>query len=453
MVRLFGTDGVRGEANKELTPDMAFRIGKAGAYVLGKGQKEGQDKAKIVIGKDTRISGDMLEAALTAGICSMGVDVLTVGILPTPGIAYLTRIIEANAGVVISASHNPYQDNGIKFFAASGFKLSDEIEDEIENTLKIIDDLPAPSGLKIGRIIKIENPAENYCDFLKKSAVRLDGIKIVLDCANGAASVIGPKILRELGAEVIALHDQPDGININVNCGSTHPNALACKVIEHRADVGLAFDGDADRVIAVDENGKIVDGDFIMLICALALKEKGKLANDSLAVTVMSNLGLHKALKNAGIKIYETKVGDRYVMEKLLETGTVLGGEQSGHIIFLEHNTTGDGLLSGLQLLSVLKEKQEKLSNLAARMYRFPQVLVNSKANDKEKIMKNKLVISKVNEVQNYLGENGRVLVRPSGTESLIRIMLEGPCQDELQRLAEEILGVVESVDEKKSIQ
>jgi phosphoglucosamine mutase len=444
LARLFGTDGVRGKANTELTPELAFKLGKAGAYVLGKRQ----EKAKIVIGKDTRISGDMLEAALAAGICSMGVDVLKAGILPTPGIAFLTRTLEASAGVVISASHNPYEDNGIKFFAGSGFKLSDELEDEIEDTLKRIDELELPSGGDIGSIVEVENASEKYAAFLKKTSVSLKGLKIILDCANGAAYEVGPKVLADLGAEVIPLYNQPDGININVHCGSTHPEALAKEVLQHGADLGLACDGDADRIIAVDENGNILDGDAIMVICARALKDKGKLAHDSLVVTVMSNMGLHKALRKAGIRILETKVGDRYVMEKLLESGAILGGEQSGHLIFLEHNTTGDGLLSGLQLLSVIKEKKAKLSELAKQMKRFPQVLVNTSVGNKDKIMQNEQVNLKVRAVQESLGEDGRILVRPSGTESLIRVMLEGPDQHELTRLAEEVVKMVRTVDQ-----
>lgn len=443
MTRLFGTDGVRGEANVELTPMLAFRLGKAGAYVLGKGK----EKTRIVIGKDTRISGDMLEAALAAGICSMGADVLKVGVLPTPGIAYLTRTMGADGGIVISASHNPYLDNGIKFFAGSGFKLPDELEDQIEAVLDQLDSLELPSGKDIGRIIEADNALERYADFLKQTSQPLSGMKIVLDCANGAASIVGPKVLTELGALVIPVFNQPDGININVHCGSTHPEALAEEVLKSKADLGLACDGDGDRIVAVDETGNIIDGDFIMVICALALKEKGKLTNDSLAVTVMSNMGLHKAVRKAGIKIYETKVGDRYVMEKLLETGTVLGGEQSGHIIFLEHNTTGDGLLSALQLLSVLKEKNAKLSELAAQMQRFPQVLLNARVKNREQIMKSNQLDDKIKEVQEYLGEDGRILVRPSGTEPLIRVMLEGTNQAELQKLAEEVIGVIRQVD------
>lgn len=443
MARLFGTDGVRGVANRELTPELAFRLGKAGAHILGKGQ----EKTKIVIGKDTRISGDMLEAALIAGICSMGTDVLRVGVLPTPGIAYLTRTMGAVAGIVISASHNPYEDNGIKFFAGSGFKLPDELEDEIEAILGNLDRLQIPAGKDIGKIIEVEDASELYAAFLKNTATPLNGLKIVLDCANGSASVVGPKVLTDLGAEVIAVFNQPDGININVDCGSTHPDTLAAEVLKQKADIGLACDGDADRIIAVDEKGNIIDGDFIMVICALALKEKGKLVNDSLTVTVMSNLGLHKAVKKAGIRINETKVGDRYVMEKLIETGSILGGEQSGHIIFLEHNTTGDGLLSGLQLLSAPKEKKVKLSDLAAQMERFPQVLVNARVQNQEQIMNSNLVTAKIEEVQKYLGDDGRILVRPSGTEPLIRVMLEGPDQEVLQKLAAEVMEAVKEAD------
>lgn len=443
MGKLFGTDGVRGEANRELTPELAFRLGKAGAYVLGKGQ----EKVKIVIGKDTRISGDMLEAALAAGICSMGADVLRLGVLPTPGIAYLTRSLGGNAGVVISASHNSFEDNGIKFFDGRGYKLPDEVENEIEDALGYIDQIQTPSGSEVGRIIDVGNAVEGYKEFLKSTAISLDGLKIVVDCANGAAHQAGPEVLAELGAEVIPLFNQPDGININVNCGSTHPEALARAVLENGADIGLAFDGDADRMIAVDETGNIIDGDHIMVIYALALKEKGELTDDTLVVTVMSNMGLHKVLRKAGIKVEETKVGDRYVMERLQETGAVLGGEQSGHIIFLKHNTTGDGLLSSLQLLSIVKEKQTKLSELAARMQRLPQVLVNTRVKDKEMILDNTEVNAKIEEVKGLLGVEGRILVRPSGTESLIRVMLEGPDEEELRTLAHAVIEVVRSVD------
>lgn len=446
--KLFGTDGVRGVANKDLTPELAFKLGRAGAYVLGRQNR----KARIVLGKDTRISGDMLEAALTAGICSMGLDVLQVGVLPTPGIAYLTRMLGADAGVVISASHNPYHDNGIKFFAGSGFKLPDETEDDIENALERLDQIELPTHGRIGTVSKVDDAEALYGAFLKATVDSLSGLKIVLDCANGAAAGVGPRVLTELGADVIPIFNRPDGVNINVDCGSTHPETLAAAVVEHGADAGLACDGDADRIIAVDEKGNIIDGDFIMVICALALKEKGRLPGNAVTVTVMSNMGLHQALKSAGITVHETKVGDRYVMEKLLETQTVLGGEQSGHIIFLDRNTTGDGLLSGLQLLNVLKEKRQPLSVLAAQMQKFPQVLLNCSVSNRDKIMQSELLLAKIKQVQGLLGDNGRVLVRPSGTEQLIRVMMEGPDQAELQGLAEAVAAVVKTVDDQYAV-
>jgi len=442
---LFGTDGVRGIANKELTPELAYSLGKAGAKVLSRGK----NRSKIVMGKDTRISGDMLEAALTAGICSMGVDVLKLGVIPTPGIAYLTRILGADAGVVISASHNPAQDNGIKFFAGTGYKLLDSIEEEIESVLEHNTfNQEVLIGGAVGRVIEIKDAIEQYASFLKGTACSLKGLKIVLDCANGASSIVGPKVLEELGAEVIPFFNQPDGININVCCGSTHPEAVAKKVMECGADLGLACDGDADRMIVVDEKGNIIDGDFIMSICALFLKELNKLPGNSIVVTVMSNMGLHKAMKNAGITLYETKVGDRYVMEKILETGAVLGGEQSGHIIFHEHNTTGDGLLSALQLLSVVQAKGVKLSELASCMMRFPQVLINTVVENKERVLRDPEVKKATLEVAEILGEEGRILVRPSGTEPLVRVMVEGPDEGKLKELAEKVVVQIKRVDE-----
>lgn len=437
---LFGTDGVRGVANQDLTPELAFNLGRAGAYVLSKEHPN----LKIVIGKDTRISGDMLEAALIAGICSVGADVLRVGVLPTPGIAYLTRIMDACAGVVISASHNPVQDNGIKFFGSSGYKLPDAIEDEIENIV-LNGEKPweTPIGPKVGRVIEVQDAQKQYIDFLKSTVGSLAGLKIVYDGANGAAYQVGPQVLRELGAEVIPLAVEPDGVNINNCCGSTHPEFLQNAVVEHQAHIGLANDGDADRLIAVDEKGNIVDGDFIMVILALAFKKQGKLKENSLVVTVMSNLGLHIALREAGINIYETQVGDRYVMEELLKTGATLGGEQSGHIILLEHNTTGDGLLTGLQLLKVMKEEGKPLSELAAQMERLPQVLINAEVKDKVKAMENPYVIQKIEEIKRYLGERGRILVRPSGTESLVRVMVEGEEQGQLVHLAQSVVDII----------
>lgn len=447
MARLFGTDGVRGVANVELTPALAFRLGQAGAYVLSKEHAH----PRIIIGKDTRISGDMLEAALIAGICSVGADVLRVGVLPTPGIAYLTRTMDVNAGVVISASHNPVQDNGIKFFSASGYKLPDALEDEIE---RIMTGAEKPwknvSGAEVGRVIEVSDAGRRYVDFLKGTVThRLDGLKVVLDCANGAASHVGVQVMAELGIEVIPIFNGPDGININAGCGSTHPECLQQKVKEYKADLGLAMDGDADRCIAVDERGDIVDGDFIMVICALALHAKGKLINDSLVVTVMSNMGLHLAMKDVGIKIIQTQVGDRYVMEALLETGCKLGGEQSGHVIFLEHNTTGDGLITALQLMTVVKESKAPLSVLAAQMHRLPQVLINVSVEAKDKVMKSGKLKEKIAEVEKVLGERGRILVRPSGTEPLIRVMVEGEDLAQLHELADEVAGSVRELSGK----
>ncbi|MGI6120474.1 MAG: phosphoglucosamine mutase [Desulfosporosinus sp.] len=445
MGQLFGTDGVRGVANSQLTPSLAFRLGQAGAYVLSKEYQH----PRIVIGKDTRISGDMLEASLIAGICSVGVDVLPVGVLPTPGIAFLTRTLDVSAGVVISASHNPVQDNGIKFFGSNGYKLTDEIEEQIERIV-LSKEKPweIPIGDKVGRVIEINDAERRYIDFLKGTVRSLNGIRAVLDCANGAASYVGPILLQEVGVEVIPIFNTPDGININVDCGSTHPEKLQQAVLEHSADIGLAMDGDADRLIAVDEQGNIVDGDFIMSICALDQKAKGTLAQNAIVVTVMSNLGLHLALKGAGITIYETQVGDRYVMEELLRTGAKIGGEQSGHIIFLDQNTTGDGLLTALHLLSVIKERKIPLSQLASQMRRLPQELLNASVQHKERIMQDERVLAKVKEAEQALGDQGRVLVRPSGTESLIRVMVEGPDLQQLKELAQEIIECIKQCDE-----
>lgn len=445
MDRLFGTDGVRGVANSQLTPSLAFHLGQAGAYVLSKEHPH----PRIVIGKDTRISGDMLESALIAGICSVGADVLRVGVLPTPGIALLTRTLDVSAGVVISASHNPVQDNGIKFFGSTGYKLPDAIEEEIERIV-LSEEKPwqTPIGGEVGRVIEVKDAESRYKDFLKSTVGRLDGIKVVLDCANGAASFVGPQVLQEVGVEVVSICNTPDGVNINADCGSTHPERLQKAVLEHGADLGLAMDGDADRLIAVDEQGAILDGDFIILICALAQKAKEKLAQNAVVVTVMSNLGLHLALKGAGIKIYETQVGDRYVMEELIKTGAQLGGEQSGHIIFLDKNTTGDGLLTALQLLAVVKERQLPLSKLAAQMQRLPQVLLNARVQHKERLMKEPKVLAKVQEAEEILNGKGRVLVRPSGTEPLIRVMVEGPDQQKLKELAQEVIHTIIQCDE-----
>lgn len=448
MRALFGTDGVRGVANRELTPMMAYRLGLAGAYVLSRSVK-GPVKPTIVIGKDTRISGDMLEAALIAGICSVGVNVLRVGVMPTPAIAHLTRELKATAGVVISASHNPVEDNGIKFFASTGYKLPDEVELEIERMISRegMSELPRPIGCEVGSVKDVTDAADIYADFAKNTiSTRLDGLKIVIDCANGAASYLSPRIFSELGAEVISINNEPNGININKGCGSTHPEEVARKVVECGADLGLAHDGDADRVIAVDEEGNIVDGDHIMVICSTHLKRKGKLPKDTVVVTVMSNLGLRLGLRDADIKVLETQVGDRYVLEELLKTGAAFGGEQSGHIIFLEHNTTGDGIVTGIQLAAVARETGKTISELAAQMERLPQVLVNVRAADKKAAMENEEVVEAIIKGEALLGDKGRILVRPSGTEPKVRVMAEGPDENQLQDIVESIAVVISRV-------
>ncbi|MCG0278314.1 MAG: phosphoglucosamine mutase, partial [Thermanaeromonas sp.] len=394
MGKLFGTDGVRGVANRELTPELAFKLGRAGAAVLAKGRT----RVRVVVGRDTRISGDMLEAALVAGICSVGGDVLKVGIMPTPAVAWLTKSLGADAGVVISASHNPVADNGIKFFSSEGFKLPDPVEEEIEREVfKDKDELPRPTGGDLGRALEVLEGSSRYISYVCSTAKNdLSGLKVVLDVANGAAYRVAPEALRRLGADIIVLNNAPDGTNINVGCGSTCPEALAKAVKEFRADVGLAFDGDADRVIAVDEEGRVVDGDAIMVILALHRKQQGGLPGGKVVVTVMSNYGLHQVLTAAGIKVYQTKVGDRYVLEEMLRTGAVLGGEQSGHIILLEYNSTGDGLITGVQLLQVIKETGKSLKELAAVMPRLPQLLVNVPVRDKDKAMSDPALLAEV---------------------------------------------------------
>ncbi len=443
MAKLFGTDGVRGTANRELTPELAFKLGRAGACVLtGSGEPK-----RIVIGKDTRISGDMLEAALIAGICSVGVDVCKVGVLPTPAIAYLTRELNAAAGVVISASHNPVEDNGIKFFGPSGYKLSDQLEEDIEKMLDDTAGFPVPTGGDLGRVYTAADAADRYVKFaLSTVNIDLSGLKIVVDCANGAAYQVAPRILSQLGAEVIPLFNTPDGVNINADCGSTHPEALMKKVVECKADLGLAHDGDADRVLAVDAGGRLIDGDQIMVICAKHLKNKNQLPLNTLVVTVMSNMGLYAAMHQAGIKVLQTKVGDRYVMEKLLESGAVLGGEQSGHIIFLNHNTTGDGIITALKLLEVIKETGQSLESLAAQMEHYPQMLKNVQVKNKEAVMNSAELKAAVRDAEKYLHGEGRVLVRPSGTEPLVRVMAEAKDEQKLSEVVNKLAAVVESI-------
>ena len=445
MGRLFGTDGVRGIANTELTPELAYKLGKAGAYVLAKSTHK---KPRIVIAKDTRISGDMLEAALSAGILSMGADVLNIGILPTPAAAYLTKYYGADAGVVISASHNPYEYNGIKFFNAEGYKLDDAVEDEIEDIINHdIHIQGSITGDKLGKKYVMEDALLRYTSFLKNTVdILFEDMKIVIDCANGAACQAAEKTFTELGAEVVAIYNQPNGININVDCGSTHPETLRHKVVEEKADIGLAFDGDADRLIAVDEKGNIIDGDKIIYICAKMLKEENRLKDNLVTATVMSNIGFYKALEGIGCTVETTKVGDRYVLESMMETKCVIGGEQSGHIIFLEHTTTGDGILSALQLLGALKKSGKKLSELAGEVVIYPQVLVNAKVKNENKYAyeKNERIAAEIKKLEEQMASQGRVLIRPSGTEPLVRVMIEGQNKDEIQKLAEELAELIE---------
>jgi len=445
MGRLFGTDGVRGVANKELTAELAFKVGQAGAFVL---TEETHHKPKILIGKDTRISGDMLEAALTAGICSVGAEAVSIGVVPTPAVAYLTRLYNADAGVVISASHNPVEYNGIKYFNSQGYKLSDAIEERIEAIiLDGAEQITLPEGAEIGRRTEKNDALNDYIQFAKSTMEGdLSGLKIAVDCANGAAYRTAPTTLRELNAEVLVLNNEPNGININENCGSTHIEQLQKFVIETGADIGLAFDGDADRVLAVDEKGNVIDGDQIMAICSLDLMSRNKLKGNTLVTTVMSNLGLFVMAKEKGLNVVQTKVGDRYVLEEMLKSGYIIGGEQSGHIIFLEHNTTGDGLITALQLLSVIRRTGKKPSELASVMQIFPQVLINAKvSNDKKnKYMEDEVISKAIAEIEKAFQNNGRVLIRPSGTEPLVRVMIEGKDQELIQKKAEELARLIE---------
>ncbi len=445
MGRLFGTDGVRGIANKELTPELAFNLGKAGAYIL----KKNEGGPVVVIGKDTRVSGDMLENALTAGILAVGGNVIKAGVIPTPAVAYLARYYNADAGIVISASHNTFEYNGIKFFNGEGFKLDDLLEEKIEDIIiSSIDVNSHITGEDIGKCLEAgENATELYAKNLIETAdFRLDGKKVVLDCANGASYKVAPMAYEALGAEVVTIGDRPDGTNINDGCGSTHPEKLQAAVLKHHADIGLAFDGDADRLIAVDELGRVIDGDKTIAICAKMLKSAGRLKDDKVTVTVMSNIGFHKAMEEEGIKVDVTGVGDRYVLERMLETGCVIGGEQSGHIIFLEHTTTGDGILSSIQLVRAMLSSGKKLSELAEEIKIYPQVLVNAKINNdyKKTYMKDEEVAMAIAAIEAKMEGNGRVLIRPSGTEPLVRVMIEGSDTEQIRVLAEELAALIE---------
>jgi len=443
MGKYFGTDGVRGVANRELTPELAYKIGRCGGYVLA-GEA---DKPKVVIGLDTRISGPMLEAALVSGLLSIGASVVKLGVVSTPAVAYLTRQLGAAAGVMISASHNPVEDNGIKFFGGDGFKLSDDTELEIERLMDgVTDALPRPEGGELGTVTVLEDAQERYLSFLKTTiGHRFDGLKIVLDCAHGAAYQLAPAVFRDLGAEIVTVGAEPDGLNINDGVGSTHPEYVREQVLAHGADLGLSFDGDADRLIAIDDTGAEIDGDFLLCICGDAMKRAGKLNSDTVVTTVMSNIGFFKAAEALGLKTAQTAVGDRYVMEEMRRGGFNLGGEQSGHMIFLDYNTTGDGILTALQLVDTLVESGKKLSELKTLMSKYPQVLVNVRVADKSLFQGNVAIDEAVARVEQALGDNGRVLVRASGTESLIRVMAEGPDKAEIERYVEEIVDVVKA--------
>jgi len=443
MAKYFGTDGVRGIANKELTPELAFRLGRFGGYVLTKDK----ENPKVIIGRDPRISGFMLEGALIAGLLSIGAEVMRSGIITTPGVAYLTKATSSQAGVMISASHNPVEDNGIKFFGSDGFKLTDQQEEEIERLMDGEDNLPRPTGGNIGVVNDYFEGGQKYLSFLKDTIDNdFEGIQIALDCAHGATSSLATHLFADLEADIVSIGSSPDGLNINDGVGSTHPQKLQELVKENNADIGLAFDGDGDRLIAVDEKGNIVDGDQILYICAKYMNEKGYLRNNTVVSTVMSNIGFYKALKENGMTSNKTAVGDRYVLEEMLEQGYNLGGEQSGHIIFLDYNTTGDGMLSALQLVNVMKETEKPLSELAGEMTIFPQVLKNVKVIDKHAVFNDTRIQNEINDVEKVLGDKGRVLVRPSGTEPLVRVMVEAPTKEDCEMYGDRVVKVIENV-------
>jgi phosphoglucosamine mutase len=442
MGRLFGTDGVRGVANTGLTPELALGLGQAAGLYF---KQHSARKPRLIIGKDTRISGDMLEAALAAGINSMGADAVRLGVIPTPGVAFLCRELSADAGVMISASHNPVADNGIKFFDSYGYKLPDEVEDELETILKErLKEVKRPIGVEVGRIYENSGALKIYGNYLRSTVdVDFNGLKIVLDCGHGAAYDLAPRVLESLGAEVISINNTYDGSQINVNCGSTNTQQLQRTVIATKADLGIAHDGDADRIIAVDENGQTVDGDQILTICGLELLREGKLKNNKIAVTVYSNLGLIEAFRKNNAEVEVTANGDRYVLAAMREQGLVLGGEQSGHIIFLEKNSTGDGILTALQLITVMVKTKQKLSALASQMQRFPQVLKNVRVGRKDNWETNPALQKVIRETEDRLERRGRLFVRASGTEPLIRVMAEGPDQAELELLVGNVAEVV----------
>ncbi|MDR7857724.1 phosphoglucosamine mutase [Tissierella sp.] len=443
MGKLFGTDGIRGIANKDLTPELAFKVGRAGAYILAK-----DGYGKVIVGKDTRISGDMLEAALTAGICSMGLDVVSLGIIPTPAVAYLTRKYKALAGVVISASHNPGEYNGIKFFDSKGLKLPDETEEKIEDIILNNKGLDIwPIGEKIGKVIIEENGSKDYIDYLVSIAnIDLKGIKIAIDCGHGALYKIASEAITRLGGEAIVININPTGMNINDNCGSTNPSMIQELVVKEKADIGISFDGDGDRIIAVDEFGNVLDGDHILAICGTYLHEQGKLKNNTVVGTIMTNMGLDVYLKENNMNIVKTTVGDRYILEEMIKSGYVLGGEQSGHIIFLDYNTTGDGLATALHLLEVMKSTGKTMSELNNLMTNFPQILVNAKVKNelKYKYNENPEIAKEIKRIEDIFHGEGRVVIRPSGTEPLVRVMIEAKKGDDIEKIASDLAKFIE---------
>ena len=443
MARLFGTDGVRGLANRDITAESALKLAQAAAIVLGEDARSRGQKPKAVIGRDPRISGEFLSAAISAGLSSSGVDVFDAGVLPTPAVAFLTADLDADFGVMISASHNPAPDNGIKFFSRGGHKLPDQTEDQIEASLDVSP--LSPVGAEIGHVQRFADAEDRYLVHLLGTLPNtLKGLSVVVDCANGAASAVSPEAFKDAGANVIVIGNDPDGYNINLGCGSTHLSALQAAVLEHKADMGIAHDGDADRTLAVDHTGAIVDGDQIMAILALAAKDRGDLARNTLVATVMSNLGLRIAMKQAGIEMIETKVGDRYVLEQIREGGYTLGGEQSGHLIFSRFATTGDGILTGLQLGAQMASTGKSLKELASAMKVYPQVLINVSGVNKDGVDSNIELQKVVKEAERELGDNGRVLLRASGTEALVRVMVEASESGAAQSWAERIARVVE---------
>lgn len=447
MSRLFGTDGVRGEANTALQPELAYRLGRAATLYFG---KRSEDKPKILIGRDTRISGEMFEAALTAGICSAGGRAVLAGIIPTPAVACLVKKIDAAAGIVISASHNPFYDNGIKFFGGDGYKLPDSVEDEIETIVRQIesdDKFEKPTGAKIGDVEQRHDLLKDYIDFVvSTTSERFDGMKIALDCANGAAYEAMPAVLKKLGAEVILMGNKPNGININDDCGSTHIENLRLEVLRKKADIGIAHDGDADRCLCIDEKGNLIDGDHILIMCAKLMMDVGALPNNTVVTTVMANIGFRQAIESLGGRYEITAVGDRYVLENMRANGYKLGGEQSGHIIFTDYSTTGDGLITALQVLTAMKKSKKSAAELNKMMTTFPQVLINIRVKNKDAYKNADAVKRAITEGETELAASGRILVRASGTEPLVRVMAEGPNKLQLEKICNKIAAEIEKV-------